>query len=359
MLSGLFAGFFGGSFGVADTPSHINVNLLRWLSFRPWFACAWLVMLVASVLLSFVSTFGGAAIGALILIAASYWFRIWKFFWHGGLIPAVVVSEEPPLVAAYSNLSQVAEFLPHVKVQQVRLGDAPKIGQRVVGVAWYTMPVAGRTWVDFKVVPLLQATASSEKLAAAEAKLGEDSWQLLNVSLASLSKPIQPGLYAIDPKSFAPQMLIGSDSRRALAKKVSFQNYYAMLTVMTVIVLGVWWYLNSDPYGNEVYYGDSQAKAGHYEQAAAHYQTAIHLDAQNPIAYFHRAVAYQRSANHLEAQMDFDEVIRLRPDFGPAYRMRAFSMRAQRLQERFEADQAEADRLGAPKTITDPFSYNF
>jgi len=59
----------------------------------------------------------------------------------------------------------------------------------------------------------------------------------------------------------------------------------------------------------------------------------------------------------MKAQMDFDEVLRLRPDFGPGYRMRALSMQAQRLKERYEADHAEADRLGAPKTITEPFAY--
>ena len=316
-------------------------------------------MLIASVLLSFVSALGGAMIAVLVLIAASYWFRVWKFYWHGGLIPAVVVSEEPLLVAAYSNLSQVSEFLPHVKVEQVRLGGAPRLGQRVVALAWYTMPVSGRTWVDFKPFPMSQATANPDVHAAAEVKLGEDSWQLLETSLASLSQPVKPGLYSIDPRCFAPQMLVASEGRRKLAKKVSLQNYYMMLAVVTVIVLGVWWYLKSDPYGNEIYYGDSQAKAGRYEQAASHYQSAIHIDPQNPTAFFHRAVVYQRSADHLKAQMDFDEVIRLRPDFGPAYRMRAFSMRFQKLQERFEADQAEADRLGAPKTITDPFSYRF
>ena len=52
-------------------------------------------------------------------------------------------------------------------------------------------------------------------------------------------------------------------------------------------------------------------------------------------------------------------LIGLRPDFGPGYRMRALSMQAQRMKERYEADQAEADRLGAPKTITEPFAYEF
>ena len=179
MFSGLFSGLLSGSFGVADTPSHINVNLFRWLSFRTWLALTWIGMLIASILLSFVSTLGGAMIAVLLLVAASYWFRVWKFYWHGGLIPAVVVSEEPLLVAAYSNLSQVSEFLPYVKVQQVRLGGAPKLGQRVVALAWYTMPVSGRTWVDFKAFPLSQATANAEIHAAAEVKLGEDSWQLL------------------------------------------------------------------------------------------------------------------------------------------------------------------------------------
>ncbi len=357
MSAGLISGLFESSHGTAETPSHINVNLFRWLSFRPWLAFGWIGALVASVGLSFVSTLGGALFGVLLLIAAYYWFRIWKFFWHGCLIPALAVSEDPPLVAAYSNLSQVAEFLPHVKVQHVRLGTVPKLGQRVVAVGQYVMPIAGHNWVDFNPVPLTQATASTGIQAAAEAKLGEDSWQLLEVSLASLPQPITPGLYAIDPKLFAPQMLIASDSRRTSAKKVGLRNHYALLAVVTLIALGVLWYLKSDPYGNAIDNGDTLVRIGKYEQAASYYQQAIHIDANNPIAYFHRAVAYQRSANHMKAQMDFDEVLRLRPDFGPGYRMRALSMQAQRLKERYEADQAEADRLGAPKTITEPFAY--
>jgi hypothetical protein len=239
MSAGLISGLLESSHGTAETPSHINVNLFRWLSFRPWLAFGWIGALVASVGLSFFSTLGGALFGVLLFIAAYYWFRIWKFFWHGCLVPAVAVSEDPPMVAAYSNLSQVAEFLPHVKVQHVRLGTVPKIGQRVVAVGQYVMPIAGHNWVDFNPVPLTQATASTGIQAAAEAKLGEDSWQLLEVSLASLPKPITPGLYAIDPKLFDPQMLIASDSRRTSAKKVGLRNHYALLAVVTVIALGV------------------------------------------------------------------------------------------------------------------------
>jgi hypothetical protein len=42
MSAGLISGLLESSHGTAETPSHINVNLFRWLSFRPWLAFGWI-----------------------------------------------------------------------------------------------------------------------------------------------------------------------------------------------------------------------------------------------------------------------------------------------------------------------------
>lgn len=53
------------------------------------------------------------------------------------------------------------------------------------------------------------------------------------------------------------------------------------------------------------------------------------------------------------AQMDLNDLIRLRPNLGEAYRLRAVCYRAQGIQQRAAEDDAIAGRPGAPKVIDD------
>jgi tetratricopeptide (TPR) repeat protein len=110
-----------------------------------------------------------------------------------------------------------------------------------------------------------------------------------------------------------------------------------------------------NPYSSAVQSGDAAFNSGNFASAAEYYQTAIKLDPKEPLAYFHRAVVYQKAGDHLKAQMDFNDLLRLRPDFGPGYRMRAATLRALRLDDAAVKDNAMADKLGADKTIADPF----
>ncbi len=56
------------------------------------------------------------------------------------------------------------------------------------------------------------------------------------------------------------------------------------------------------------------------------------------------------SRRHI-AQIDLNDVIRLAPKFGPAYRLLAIAERARGLEKKAMEDDAVADKLGAPTDL--------
>jgi tetratricopeptide (TPR) repeat protein len=97
--------------------------------------------------------------------------------------------------------------------------------------------------------------------------------------------------------------------------------------------------------------GDSLAAQGEYDKAFYAYGDALHRFPDNPLPYFRRAIAMQNAGKHTKAQVDLGDVIRLRPNFGPAYRLRAESLRAQGLQDKAKQDDARADELKTGKDL--------
>lgn len=77
----------------------------------------------------------------------------------------------------------------------------------------------------------------------------------------------------------------------------------------------------------------------------------IRRNPQDPLAYFRRAVAMHQSGQFNKAIVDLNDAIRLQPDFGAAYRLRARAYEGQRLTEKATADDQAADRLQAPTDI--------
>jgi tetratricopeptide (TPR) repeat protein len=56
-----------------------------------------------------------------------------------------------------------------------------------------------------------------------------------------------------------------------------------------------------------------------YQRAVADYDQAIRLNPEFAKAYANRGLAYTKLGQHLQAVKDFDEAIRLKPDFADAY----------------------------------------
>jgi tetratricopeptide (TPR) repeat protein len=107
-------------------------------------------------------------------------------------------------------------------------------------------------------------------------------------------------------------------------------------------------------YSDAIASGNANTEAGDVDSAFFAYGDAIRMRPDQAEGYFLRAAAMLKLNSFNKAQVDLNDVIRMRPDFGEAYRLRALCYRAQGLLKKADEDDATADRLGAPKVITDP-----
>lgn len=104
-------------------------------------------------------------------------------------------------------------------------------------------------------------------------------------------------------------------------------------------------------YSTDMAKGEKLTQEGDYKAAFYAYGDVIRRSPDDPVAYFKRAIAMSKAMSHSKAQIDLNDVIRLAPKFGPAYRLRAIAERAQGLEKKAMEDDAVADKLGAPTDL--------
>ena len=97
--------------------------------------------------------------------------------------------------------------------------------------------------------------------------------------------------------------------------------------------------------------GDNLVEKGEYDSAYFAYGDAIRRSPDSPVPYFKRAIAMSKAKIHSKTQIDLNDVIRLAPKFGAAYRLRAIAERALGLERKAQEDDLMADQLGAPTDI--------
>jgi tetratricopeptide (TPR) repeat protein len=353
--------------GVARWPLKLSVNPFKWMMLRMILTAIWGVAFVASAGFGFVHPSGTGVAALLVLAVLYYWYRVWQSICYSCLLPAVVVSKTPFQIASYANLSQTRKFLPAIKIAEAKLSSGVQaecdVGTRVVCIGSFDPPIVGFKWVNFHPVPLENLIANRNLIKASADRLPEHLWEALEIGLGSIEKP-ERGLYEIPVDPFAASAAYDNtevDEATATtvvqtrATKKNLVVYYSIVGCILITIAGLSVYSRLNPYGSAVQSGDAAFNSGNFAGAAEHYQKAIKLDPKQPLAYFHRAVVYQKSGDHLKAQMDFNDLLRLRPDFGPGYRMRAATLRALRLDDAAEKDNAIADKLGSDKTIANPF----
>jgi Tfp pilus assembly protein PilF len=124
--------------------------------------------------------------------------------------------------------------------------------------------------------------------------------------------------------------------------------------VSLAFFVGLSFFRSDSRYSSAIAHGKTKAATGNVNGAFLSYGDAIRMKPDRADAYFLRAAAMLKLKSNTKAQMDLNDLIRMRPNFGEAYRLRAVCFRAQGLPEKADEDDANADRLGAPKLIEDP-----
>ena len=102
---------------------------------------------------------------------------------------------------------------------------------------------------------------------------------------------------------------------------------------------------------DDVSRGNALTEKGDFNSAFFAYGNAIQRSPTNPLPYFKRAIAMYKAQSFSKSQADLNDVVRLAPKFGAAYRLRAMVTRQQGLEKKAKEDDAIADQLSAPTDL--------
>lgn len=189
----------------ASNPGLLRVNWWRYATAFPKWPLIWHSLFIPFAL--FTVLFHWAfAIGLLLVAAACVWY--WKLvgahFIGGCINPGIVLSTDPSLLAAHTNLSRSGEdwncikILPH---PWAKMSTGPVVPfQRVATIATYqAMTNELPHWDNFfpKCVDLVSANEQDLTRIMMAVEPGE--WDELLQALAQLPRPFQVGLYRIYP----------------------------------------------------------------------------------------------------------------------------------------------------------------
>jgi hypothetical protein len=127
-----------------------------------------------------------------------------RHFRMGCVNPAVVVSDDPVLIAAFTDLSKSDDAsFPAIRIvrgHMQRLGlPRPRVGDRLATVSLYEGNIHDGTpsWTDFHPYPASAATSDQAALERVMASIPAEDWTELTQALAQVPQPFETGLYPI------------------------------------------------------------------------------------------------------------------------------------------------------------------
>lgn len=196
---------------VASHPGELKVQPLRWVIYRPLWPILWIGLLVLA--LYFAVTAHWAYYVLVTLLAAINWFywrRLKEHFYVGCANPAKIISVNPFMVASNTDL-RCSFDAPHchsIKITKWRLpkinGCKLKVGDKIPTVSLYNGLLDKDRWHSFSPIPACLVSNAQSTIDAIHAGL-EDEWDKLELWLAKVPKPYQPGLYAFDQGNDIPR----------------------------------------------------------------------------------------------------------------------------------------------------------
>lgn len=183
----------------ASTEGGIRAQIFYYVQHFP----KWAILLSASLLLGLVlcvkSALALLIVIPTILLIWVYWSHIKAHFFRGDLCPCVVVSENPFLVAVYTDLTCGAGSYPVIKIlKHPQLKGVPlKTGARLATAALYSPPTTDNHWEDFNPKIINCATRDGEALQRVFAKIPESCWNHFMQELSKIPQPYRIGIYPV------------------------------------------------------------------------------------------------------------------------------------------------------------------
>ena len=194
---------------LASNPGEVTVNKLRYIRSYPKWFFIWHGSLLLSIGLCFVSLWFVPAVLFFGFCCYMYWKRIATQFRSGCANPAEVVSLDPPLIAAFTNLTKGLVAADVIKISAEPIAKfstgMPTVGQKIPTVALYDdLYPESQHWGTFDPKPVNLVTNSESMINGVMSTFDHDDWNDLARGLAQIPKPFKPGHYRIyKPAEFA------------------------------------------------------------------------------------------------------------------------------------------------------------
>ena len=186
----------------ASNPGQVKVNKLKYASSYPkWFAI-WHGLLLFTIGLCFWSLWFIPLVLLFVAACWLYWKRISIQFLSGCANPALIVSMDPPLIAAYTNLSKGAYDTNVIKItrqpiKKLSTGVAT-VGQKIATVALYRDRFQnGEHWSSFDPKPVACVTKDQNAINGVMSSFSSEDWNEIEEAILQVPKPYQPGHYRI------------------------------------------------------------------------------------------------------------------------------------------------------------------
>jgi len=209
----------------ASNPGQVKISKLKYISSYPKWFWIWHGLLLVSIGLCFWS-FGFIPF-VLFFIAACwlFWKRVTTQFRSGCANPGQVVSIDPPLIAAFTNLSKGVYDTNIIKIlsqpiKKLSTG-VPTIGQKIATVALYedNFP-CGEHWSSFDPKPVACVTKNQQAISGVMSTFSAEDWREMDEALLQVPQPYQPGHYRIySPEEFAPRHRPSGDEIKEIVRR--------------------------------------------------------------------------------------------------------------------------------------------
>ena len=177
----------------ASNPGLVRVQWAKYLACYPWESV--LTLFACVVAAGLAVTFGqkqvppavSVAAGVVAVLAGVRWqlLKCKEHFFHGCVCPAVVISTNPYLIAAATDLTTAAEdSYPAIKVMKQPLdkmtGGPPEIGTRLATVAIYHGDLKSGCWSDFEPLAVNCVTTDEREIARVLGSITREEWDDLD-----------------------------------------------------------------------------------------------------------------------------------------------------------------------------------
>jgi hypothetical protein len=196
-------------------PARLPLDMVKWWSTYPMWPTIWAIGALVFVALALAAApLCSVAAVLFLLLFVLYWLepkRITKF---GNLYPCIVVSESPPLIATWADLTLTVPRRPVpeptfvVRVSQQPLakvtGCRVKEGDRVVAISMYVKEGTDWTepcWQDLASWVGECLTRNEQEIKRMHASIPGVEWMALVEALKHVPTPHHPGLYKVPPPS--------------------------------------------------------------------------------------------------------------------------------------------------------------